>query len=992
MAAVALATAARWLADPHVGDGVPYATYFVAVALASWIGGFGPALLATAGSAVAAGLLFVPPRGTLLTSGPNLFGLAMFVAGALVIAGIGEAMRRAQRRAADAEDAAREQAQVRLPFEVAGVGQTEVDPATGRILRANASFCEMLGYTREELLQRTVDDVTHPDDVPRTREVAAPVIAGERDRFELEKRYVRKDGSTFFGRVSATMVRGADGRSQRLLGSVVDVTERSRAEQALRESEVRFRNMADHAPMMVWVTEADGRCSFLSQSWYEFTGQAPEAGLGFGWLDAVHPDDRAAAEAAFHAAQENRAGFRVEYRLRRHDGEYRWAIDSACPRLGPHGESLGYIGSVIDISDRKATEEALRASEERFRRTFDKAPVGIGHITPDGRFLLVNETLCEILGRTREELLGHRSAEYTHPDDVDEDSRLVREMLAGTLERYRREKRYLRPDGSVVWLDVIVSLERDDAGQPMYLIGACSDITQQRAARARLRASEARYRSLAEGMPHIVWECAPDGSCQYLNHAWYAYTGAAPGSSLGHEWLAAYHPADAGSIATAWEAAVRTRGEITYDLYARMRRHDGVYRWFRVTGAPVLGDGGTVERWVGICTDVHDVRELIGALQEADQRKDEFLATLAHELRNPLAPIRNAVEYMKLKGSIEPSLAGAREMIERQLAQMVRLIDDLLDVSRITRGKLELRRERVELRAVVRQAIDTARPVIEAGGHRFESSLPPQPVLLDADPVRLAQVLANLLNNAAKYTPPGGSIHLRAEPQGDVLTIAVRDTGIGLAADQRERVFDMFAQFDPRAGHHGGGLGIGLTLVKRLVEMHGGSVEAQSAGPGLGSEFVVRLPTVSAAPVEPVHAPDGRPALHALARRVLIVDDNRDAAVSLGMVLTLAGCATELAHDGVEALETADRWRPDVVLLDLGLPGMDGHAVCRAIRERPWGRDAVIVAVTGWGQDEDRRRSKEAGFDSHLVKPVDHDTLLAVLDAAVRARPRRAVV
>jgi len=373
------------------------------------------------------------------------------------------------------------------------------------------------------------------------------------------------------------------------------------------------------------------------------------------------------------------------------------------------------------------------------------------------------------------------------------------------------------------------------------------------------------------------------------------------------------------------------------------------------------------------------------ALRKADRRKDEFLAILAHELRNPLAPIRNSLYILQLTGRDDPTARRVGEMMERQVSHMVRLVDDLLEVSRITRGKIELRNEDVELAGIIHNAVETSRPLIDAARHDLAVSLPVERLTLVGDSVRLAQVFSNLLNNAAKYTDPGGRISVTATRDGDDVVISLRDTGAGIPRDMLPRVFELFAQVDGSANRKHGGLGIGLTLAKSLVEMHGGSIEARSDGPGKGSEFVVRLPLARHALPVADASPASAPAEPCATRRVLVVDDNRDAAESLALLLRLLGMSVRVVNSGAEALKALDEAAAEVVLLDIGMPGMDGYEVARRIRQRAEFKDVRLVALTGWGQDEDRRRSSEAGFDQHLIKPADVGVLKSLLGSLDRA-------
>jgi len=389
----------------------------------------------------------------------------------------------------------------------------------------------------------------------------------------------------------------------------------------------------------------------------------------------------------------------------------------------------------------------------------------------------------------------------------------------------------------------------------------------------------------------------------------------------------------------------------------------------------------TISQYV---TVAYEKLGLIEGMREQDRRKDEFLATLSHELRNPLAPIRNGLQLFRMASGNASIVETARAMMERQVEHMVRLVDDLLDMSRISRNKLELRKELADLASIVRTAVETSRPLIDASGHVLELELPSSPVILDADPVRLAQVFANLLNNAAKYTPRGGLLHLRVERANDSVIVAVRDNGVGIAPTQLARIFDMFVQLERPAESAAGGLGIGLTLVKRLVEMHGGTIEARSSGANRGSEFVVRLPALVLPEGRDPGREERRQGRPAQRLRILIADDNRDAAESLALMLECLGHEVFTVHDGAAAVETAASTAPDIALLDVGMPVIDGLEAGRRIRANAKGRKLLLVAITGWGQEEDRRRSSAAGFDDHLVKPVDPAVLEAVLE---RARP-----
>jgi PAS domain S-box-containing protein len=443
-------------------------------------------------------------------------------------------------------------------------------------------------------------------------------------------------------------------------------------------------------------------------------------------------------------------------------------------------------------------------------------------------------------------------------------------------------------------------------------------------------------------------------------------------------WKSAVLPDDLPAVLAEWR-----RAETAQDVYRaeyRLRHADGTIRWARAAGRFFYDPAGTAVRFVGVLFDVTDEKLALDALREADRRKDQFLATLAHELRNPLAPLRNAARLLQTKLPLVPELQSARDVIDRQVQHMARLIDDLLDMSRISRDQIVLQKERGQLSQILLDAVEASQPVIDQYGHQLTVTLPDERLVVDADKVRLAQVFCNLLNNAARYTPGGGSIELVAAAAGSEVVVTVRDNGIGIGADMLPRIFDMFVQADRSLRPSQGGLGIGLTLVKRLVELHGGRVEARSQGPGKGSEFIVHLPLAEdQAPVLPRQASYAAASIPASLHRILVVDDNEDAAESLAVLLQMMGNDIRVVYNGLDAVRVASEYRPDVVLLDIGLPGLDGHEVARVIRNEPWAARTTLIALTGWGQDEERRKSVDAGFDYHMVKPVEPDALMKLL-------------
>ena len=574
--------------------------------------------------------------------------------------------------------------------------------------------------------------------------------------------------------------------------------------------------------------------------------------------------------------------------------------------------------------------------------------------------------------------------DVTAPDSVPVTLEAVR-LLAGGEAGVVMDKEYLRRDGSRMPATSSVNALRGPNGEFQGLVAIEVDTTESRRAAEKLRASEERYRTLFESVDQgfCIFEMifdAQERPVDYrfleMNPMFESHTGLR--DAVGRTAREMIPTLDAFWFET--YGRVATTGEpVRFENAA-----PAMGRWFDVYATRL---GGPDSRRVALLfSDItarkqseETLRKLARDLEEADRRKTEFLATLAHELRNPLAPIRSGLSVMRLKGDNAASVARVREMMERQVGHMVHLIDDLLDVARISGGKLELKKERADLRGVLASAVETSLPLIETGRHELSVDLPAHAVPVEADVTRIAQVVANLLNNAAKYTPNGGRIGLSLRTDGAEALVAVSDNGIGIPREELSSVFELFSQ----VGHHleraQGGLGIGLSLVRRLVEMHGGSVTAASGGPQAGSTFTVRLPLAEDAQDTPQPAAADNADGAAGGTRILVVDDNVDAAMTLSMILEACGYVTQVAHGGREALATAQAFRPQVAFLDIGMPGMDGYDTARAMRKLDGLEDITLVALTGWGAESDRRKSNEAGFDRHLTKPVQLDVVQELL-------------
>lgn len=669
------------------------------------------------------------------------------------------------------------------------------------------------------------------------------------------------------------------------------------------------------------------------------------------------------------------------------------------------GSSLVACSSV-DITERKRVTTALRENERRYQALIADSSVGVAYNAIDGRYEYANQAFCDLVGFSLDELRQLSWQELTHPADRAADEALYRRACAGEIRHYTLEKRYVRKDGAPVCVSLFVNFLRNENGDPVQGVVIAVDVTARRAAEEQLRRSvetlkrqQQELRTMLDVVPIAVLVARDPNADDIVGSASFAaLTGMPPGENVSQSGpnkdRLPYHYEKQGRplepAELPMQQAARLR-QVVRDMEMDMVFNDGRVIHLLAQASPLVDDQGNVHGAIGANVDITPQTLAKRALEAADRQKNDFIATLSHELRNPLAPIRYAVGILK-RDTSPRSIEHVVRVVDRQAGHMARLLDDLLDLSRITRNAIELKSEPVDLHLVLDSAFENAQPMLQEYGQRLETDIEPVPLRVQGDPARLLQVVDNLLSNACKYTGAGGRITVRARREGDHCTIKVSDTGVGISAQQITGVFTMFGQLDPAMRATKAGLGIGLAISRRLVELHGGTISVRSEGIGKGSTFTITLPHLEhdeeAGDPAALAGEPGATSADLTRLRVLVVDDNIDAADTLRVVLTLAGIETGVAYSAAAAVATAEAMRPDALLLDVGLPDGSGLDVARRIRSTEWGRKAFLVAVTGWGRPEDRGQTAEAGFDTHLVKPVDGDQVLALLAKFVRAERR----
>jgi PAS domain S-box-containing protein len=860
--------------------------------------------------------------------------------------------------------------------------------------------------------------------------LARRVLDGEALFFENFALTVERNGypEQAWFTFSYSPLRDETGVVRGLTCTVIEVTDKVLALARHKEAEENYAlSLEASGNIGTWSYELDTGATFVDERFarmFQVDAALARAGTDLErFTDMIHPDDRARVVAAIGHAIDTDTLYDIEYRIPQLSRGDIWVNARGKVFQDAATGRRRFAGVAVDITERKhaalarerserlALEASAREREHRQRldAVLDAAPVGIVHVDASGRLDHVNAANRLIWGDHPETPSADDYDQWKAwwpPGSPDAGRRLeqhewpISRVMAG--EDFHGLTAEIEPFGASGARKTILiraAAVRNERNEIVGAVGANMDITAQVAAERAMRDSEARFRSIADAIPQMVWSAPAGGGNDYLNNRWTEFTGQPKERFAGMAWQDSIHSDDLPVLLAAWKRS--SENGATFEVEHRLLHHSGQYRWVLNRAQPMVDDGGAIVRWMGTLTDIHDKKRSEDELKAAARRKDEFLAMLAHELRNPLAPISSAAQLLGHVAGDEKRVRQAGQIIGRQVRHLTGLVDDLLDVSRVTRGLVELQRERVDLKAVMASAVEQARPLIETRGHRLDQATDAAPAWVDGDRIRLVQVVANLLNNAAKYTPQGGAIALSLEVADGHAAIAVRDNGIGIGPDLLPQVFELFTQAERTPDRAQGGLGLGLALVKSLVGLHGGQVDAESGGPGLGSTFRIELPLaqtggMAAAGEDGAAAP---PAPAPAERRILIVDDNADAAQSLAEILRAFGHRVDVAHEpqGALALAAAD-W-PEVFILDIGLPDIDGYALARRLRAMAGEaagegagegadecadgcankRAALYLALTGYGQAHDKVLSKAAGFDRHFVKPVDLEALLTAL-------------
>lgn len=782
----------------------------------------------------------------------------------------------------------------------------------------------------------------------------------------------------------------------------VSEADRSRFASALQESEERFRQLADAMPQLVWTADPDGRVDYYNERWREYGGILPtveDGGLWWSWAPCLHPDDVTATVDAWQRAVRTGDAYQVEHRVRMADGRIRWHLSRGIPRRDPEGRIVKWYGTATDIHDFRVAKETARANEERYRLVARATNEVIWDWDLRTNRIEWNDTTLEIFGCAAEELGTSidRWCERVHPDERERVMAGIRRAIASDQESWSDEYRFLRKDGSYgIFLDR-GHIARDQAGQAHRMIGSMLEITERRRVEGELRESEARFRALADNIAQFAWMADEKGDIFWFNRRWFDYTGTTLAEAGGSGWQRVQHPDFVDRVTEGFRRRIE-RGEPWEDTFP-LRGKDGAYRWFLSRAVPIRDQAGEVTRWFGTNTDVTDRRvaeEALRLAKEAAERassaKDAFLAALSHELRTPLTPVLMVTQMLENETGFSEEVRRDLRMIHRNVELEIRLIDDLLDLTRITRGKLQMHSELFDLHQVVRDAVQIGcDDIFSRKGLKVVFDLAATDMNMWGDVARLGQVFWNLIKNAVKFTPAGGTITLRSwNPAPGQIEVSVEDTGQGIEPEALPYIFGAFEQGGVHITRQFGGLGLGLAICRAVTELHGGRIMAQSKGRGHGAKFVVVLPTH----VEPAESGDAqssaRPSAESgpaepVRRTILLVEDHEHSANAIARLLGRAGHDVRIAGTVKAAMHLAASERFDLLVSDLGLPDGSGNDLMRELRKLYGLRG---IALSGFGMEEDLARSREAGFEAHLVKPVRMQQLLKIIQDIPAASER----
>lgn len=715
--------------------------------------------------------------------------------------------------------------------------------ARGEVEYVSQSYLDLLESTLDEIRDFGWTHRTPAEEVnPTLAKWVRCIETGE--PWDSELHILGPDGRYHTVLARGLPIRNEAGEITSWVGINLDIDERKSMEQALRDSERRYRFMAEVSPQIVWTAEPDGMLDYLNGRFQELTGLDPFEALGSGWQSFVHPDEVSSMAAAWEKSIRTGEPFEAEHRVQCAHGDYRWLLTRALPLRDEGGAVEKWFGSSTDIEERKEAEEAIRESQKDLNRAQAVAHTGSWRMDLRHGGLLWSDETYRLFGIPRGTLLTYNEfLSRVHPEDRERVDRAWNAALEGA--PYDIEHR-INVDGATRWVHGRAEIESDAEGTMRSGFGTVQDITERKLSEQALHESEERFRNLADAMPQLVWTANPDGILDYINRRGSEFQGLRQENGR-VVWEHLVHPDDLDRTSRVWAEAVRTGA--TYEVEHRFHRADGSYAWYLSRAISYRERDGKIVKWYGTSTDIQEQKRVEAALAEADEAKDRFVAMLAHELRNPLNNVGMALANLRISGSGHDEEQGLfLEIIGHQVTTMTSLVNDLMDVARIKQGKIRLCRKRVALSCILEDALKSARPLMDEKGHTLKVRPPMEPIWLNADPVRIGQIIGNLLNNAAKYTPPGGTVTVTVAREAEQVVMRFTDTGIGIAPKMLPRVFDLFTQADAEGQQSTGGLGLGLTLVRQLTALHGGTVEAESPGLGAGSTFTVRLPLADESP------------------------------------------------------------------------------------------------------------------------------------------------